>query len=178
MGMADRQRLFFALWPDKPVRDALLRLRRHLPAVSGRPTHREDLHVTLAFLGSVDADRQRCVETVADGIAAPSFDLVIDRFGYWARPRILWCGPSDTPEALGRLVGELQADLTDCGFEPEDRPYAAHVTLARKAEKMTFPAFDPSVSWPVREFVLVASRSGGEPPRYEVLRSWRLTEGA
>jgi 2'-5' RNA ligase len=33
------------------------------------------------------------------------------------------------------------------------------------------------VNWPVREFALAASRLGGGKPRYELLKTWSLTEG-
>ena len=66
------------------------------------------------------------------------------------------------------------AALADCGFEPERRPYAAHVTLARKARPLRFQELQRPLSWLVGDFVLVASRTGGEPPRYRVLKRWRL----
>ncbi len=175
--MADTRRLFFALWPDESVRRALLRARGQLEAFDGGPTHRSDLHVTLVFLGAVSAERQTCVEAVADGIRGRPFELAIDHFGFWPRPRILWCGPSETPDDLKALVHHLQQGLKRCGFEPERRPYAAHVTLARKARKIHCPELETPVQWPVREFALVASRSGSEPPRYEPLRIWSLTDG-
>ena len=175
--MADSRRLFFALWPNEPVRRALFRARGQLDGFSGRPTHPQDLHITLVFLGSVSAERQMCVEAVAGKIRGKPFDLTIDHFGFWPRPRILWCGPSETPAALQELVQYLQKGLKRCGFDPERRPYAAHATLARKARKIHCPALETPVQWPVREFALVSSRSGGEPPRYEPLRTWRFTGG-
>jgi RNA 2',3'-cyclic 3'-phosphodiesterase len=43
-------RYFFALWPDRQVREALSTLSRSLSA-GGRPHHPDDLHMTLVFLG-------------------------------------------------------------------------------------------------------------------------------
>ncbi len=106
--MADSRRLFFALWPDEPVRRALLRARGQLEAFNGRPNHRSDLHVTLVFLGAVSAEQQSCVEAVADGIRGKPFELAIDQFGFWPKPRILWCGPSEMPDSLKELVRDLQ----------------------------------------------------------------------
>ncbi len=174
MPVTDFRRLFFALWPDARTRQALRSVQDGLGAGCGRLTHPADLHVTLVFLGNVESGRMPCIETVADGIHAGPFELHFDRLDYWRRPRILWCGPSGRPPALDALVHNLQAGLQACHIEPDQRPYAPHVTLARKARPVDVR--DPGVGlhWQVRDFVLVASRSGAEPPRYEVLRRWPL----
>ncbi len=171
--MAD-ERLFLALWPDPRVRQGLLGIRDGMPGLRGRLTHREDMHITLVFLGPVESARRACVERAAAAVRGQPFELQIDQVGFWGRPRILWCGPGSVPEELMRLVRELKAALADCGFEPERRPYAAHVTLARKARPVRFQELERPLSWPVGEFVLVAARSGGEAPRYRVLKRWRL----
>jgi 2'-5' RNA ligase len=168
------ERLFFALWPDARVRRGLLGIRDGLPGFRGRPTHPEDMHITLVFLGQVEPERRACVERAVAAVRGRPFELQIDQVGFWGRPRILWCGPGSVPDELQRLVGELKAVLADCGFEPERRPYAAHVTLARKARPVRFQELERPLSWPVGEFVLVASGRGGEPPRYRVLKRWRL----
>jgi 2'-5' RNA ligase len=175
--MAESRRLFFALWPEEVVRQGLLGLGEQLQGSNGRPTHPRDLHVTLVFLGTVEEGRRCCVQAVADSIRARPFELRIDRFGFWSRPRILWCGPGETPQVLTDLVADLQRGLEGCGFSPERRPYAAHLTLARKARRVPLPEPASPVNWPVREFALAASRLGGGKPRYELLKTWSLTEG-
>ncbi len=168
------ERLFLALWPDPGVRRGLLGIRDGLSGFRGRPTHPEDMHITLVFLGQVEQQRRACVEQVAAAVRGRPFELQIDQVGFWGRPRILWSGPSTVPEELKQLVQEFKITLADCGFEPERRPYAAHVTLARKARPVGFQELERPLSWPVEEFVLVASRTGGDPPRYRVLKRWRL----
>ncbi len=167
------QRLFFSLWPEPPVRAALAGLRADLPRRRGRPVHPDDLHVTLAFLGSVAAERRPCVERAADAVRAPGFDLVLDRLGCWRRSGVLWAGAAVVPESLSGLAAELQRRLRDCGFEPERRPFAAHLTLKRHAAWSAQRDIEP-IAWPVQAFVLVASRLGGPAPRYQVLRRWPL----
>lgn len=174
MRMADA-RLFLGLWPNAQVRRALLDARAELPELTGRPTHADDLHITLVFLGKISGAKRPCVEAVCERIGAEPFDLVLDRLGHWRRPGILWCGPKDTPATLAGLVEQLQSGLQACGFEPEPRPYAPHVTLARKISALASGDLDTPVHWPVRDFVLVQSIGGGRGPKYRVLRRWKLS---
>jgi 2'-5' RNA ligase len=172
--VADEQRLFLALWPDAEVRAGLERVRDEATRGKGRPTHSGDLHATLVFLGALTAERRACVERAADAVRGPAFGLTLDRLGYWPRPRILWCGPSLVPDALRGLVAALQQGLAGCGIEPDRRPYSAHVTLARKARPLAPRPLETPLPWQVSDFALVASRLGGDPPHYEVLRRWAL----
>ena len=156
------------------MREGLVRVTRRLPKHGGRELHPEDLHITLVFLGLVEPERYSCVEDVADRINAEPFGLAMDRVGYWKRPRILWCGSSQTPPALERLVRDLQHGLEDCGSQPEKRPYSAHITLARKARPVRGYDLDEPLRWPVHEFALIASHPGQTPPHYQVLKKWSL----
>ena len=167
-------RYFFALWPDERVRRRMAKVAQAAGA-KGRVHHPEDIHLTLVFLGQVADQRQRCISEVADGIRGKAFEMRIDRTGYWPRPRIIWAGPSETPEPLSQLVFDLQNGLAGCGFEPERRRYKPHVTLYRKAARSAAGAVDPPIAWPVSEFVLAVS-GGGAPdgPRYRVVRRWPL----
>ena len=167
------ERLFFALWPDAPVRAALAGLQNALPLGGGRPrpTHRDDLHLTLAFLGEVSPQQRTCCEAAAGTIRAAPFTLHLDQIGHWPRPRILWCGPRSAPAPLLDLARALETALCPCGFAGERRPYAAHITLARKVAAGTAPPADWHTGWQVDGFVLATSRPG-PPPRYRVLRRW------
>jgi 2'-5' RNA ligase len=168
------QRLFFALWPEPEMRLQIARAARELEVLSDRAVHVADLHVTLVFLGSVSSDLLPCIDRVASRIVAESFVLEIDSIGYWPRPKILWCGPSRVPEPLQRLVGDLQSGLRACGFEPEQRPYRPHITLARKARSQEGLALEPPLTWSVREFALIRSDTGRPPPFYDVQKKWVL----
>jgi 2'-5' RNA ligase len=172
--LTEEQKLFFALWPDESVRKGLLRIGRSLPRHGGRPPHPEDLHITLVFLGPVTQARYPCVTDVADALQAGSFSLSIDRVGYWRRPRILWCGPRETPPALQKLVSDLQEGLKGCGFRPEKRSYSPHVTLARKSGPVEGCELEQPLVWRPREFTLVSSLNRQEPPRYRILKHWPL----
>ena len=168
------QRLFFALWPP-------LELSRELYSVVGRVLEGEagrvppeNIHLTLAFLGSVKAPFRQCAEQVAAAIRSGSFTLTLEQIGCWTKPGILWAGPRHTPEPVSRLVRELNAGLVACGYVPEVRSYAAHLTLARKLHRFNKNlSMDPLV-WDVRRFSLVQSLTHADGARYEIIRSWEL----
>ena len=176
MGESTR-RLFFALWPDDMVRT---RCDWYVSSILGKRIRRipaEKLHITLAFVGSVNAEVTACLETQADAIQLAPFDLCIDHLGYWHRKRLLWMGPTHTPDALWALIQALRDAFDACGLPQERRPFQAHMTLARKFSAALPPAEVPSIDWPVGSFCLVQSVNSDNGVSYRVLRRWTLEGG-
>ena len=170
-----RQRLFFALWPGDDTRRALAALTgKHLPAGAGRPVEAWNLHLTLAFLGSVDGAFRACAERAAAAVSGAPFALDFRRIGHWPRPRVMWSAPESTPDALIGLVTALRNALIPCGHAPETRPYRAHITLARKVRGRLRDTDHEPVPWPVTDFHLVASETHPRGARYTPLMSWPL----
>ena len=105
------RRLFFALWPTDEIRAALTEASRPaLRACAGRPVPQLNYHVTLAFLGQGDEPLvrfDRLAQMAAD--APPCFELVLNCFGHWRGPRVLWIGPHRCPAGLTGLVAQLRA---------------------------------------------------------------------
>ncbi len=172
---AQRQRLFFALWPDDQVRQALAALASKSLKRRGRRIPAENLHLTLAFLGPVPPETRSCVEAMADGISGDSFTLEFTHLGFWPRPRVIWSGCDETPRALTALVNALRDGVKGCGLRPESRPYRAHLTLARKASvDPRFGEPHAPVIWSVDGFHLLESKTLSTGAQYKILRSWRL----
>lgn len=168
------RRLFFALWPDAVLQQRMHDLADAVLPGCGKPVSAANLHLTLVFLGGVRSELQHCVEVAASTLSARVFDLSLDISGYWPRPRVIWLGCHQPPEALQQLQSGLEAALSVCGYRAERRPFAPHVTLLRKVHvsppQHEFPVF----SWQVRDFVLAESLSSPAGVRYEVLRRWSL----
>ncbi|MCL4801679.1 MAG: RNA 2',3'-cyclic phosphodiesterase [Burkholderiales bacterium] len=171
-------RLFFALWPDDAVRDALAAWARELHrACGGRTTRPQNLHVTLAFLGDTDGGRLPELKAAAGSVAPRAFELVLDRPGYWKHNRIAWAGASETPEALQAMVVDLRAALGAAGFRFDEKPFVSHVTLLRKGNSpRALPRLDPIV-WRGCGFTLIRSVPGAEGSDYAVEAEWRAAEG-
>lgn len=180
---APRHRMFFALWPSQPVRDALQAALPVLPAGT-RAVAPQSLHVTLAFVGMVEITRVEALDRAgraAAGAASP-FGIRLDALAWWRRPAVLVARCTEPAPALLALAAALATRLADAGFLTEDREYRPHLTLARDLRALPAPlpaVLEPPVAWQVREFVLVRSQSAAGGSRYEIVGRYPLphTEG-
>jgi 2'-5' RNA ligase len=158
-------RLFYAVWPDDGIRDALSALQA---IVTGRKTRRENLHITLAFLGQQSATRVAELAETVHRLPDVNMTLQVDRLGYFARQAVAWAGMTHVPPELDFLRSELVTSLNRQGvrFDGEKR-FVPHVTLARNAEPPPETALKPIV-WPVRRLALVESVLSPEGVQYQV----------
>ena len=161
-------RYFFALWPPQRTAGTLESWAR---ALEGRITPAAKIHLTLAFLGVVDATK--ALQEAAK-IRGKPHELPIETAKYWKHNRIVWVGPRETPLALKALVEPLHARLERAGFVLERRPFAAHVTLARNTPAPRELAPLPAVEWPVNEFTLVRSILSPKGSNYEIAARFPL----
>ena len=164
------QRLFLALWPDEGVQRQLLAQANQWVWPSGCvPYLPADWHVTLHFIGQVDADR---VEGIAAGAAVPfqPFELLLNQPGLWPHGLAVLLA-TDVPMPLRALYDRLGDALHRLDLPVETRPYLPHVTLARRAEAAIPPTALAPVVWSVRSFALVIS-TGDKGQRYRVIRQY------
>ena len=174
------QRLFFALLPDGAVRKRLHQLQKDLEKVGGRPVPEKNLHLTLLFLGNVEADKINAVRAIAAGIEGEPFDLVLDTLGGFRQnnARILWVGPSESPPALGALHQSLRRQVRKIGLRVGKGTYRPHVTLVRKADPRKRLPENPnrSILWRTCRFALIASELLPSGSCYKTLVEKELSE--
>jgi 2'-5' RNA ligase len=156
-------RLFFAAWPPRETAAALYEWSKSL---QGRATPAEKIHLTLAFLG--DADPVAAI-AAARAVRARRHALILDEARYVKRNEMVWAVAREAPT---QLVDSLHANLRNAGFVLETRPFAAHVTLLRKAAPPAALPPLPRVDWPIDEFLLVRSRAS----RYKPVERFPLSE--
>jgi 2'-5' RNA ligase len=155
-------RLFFACWPPAGTARALADWARAAQrACGGRAARRENIHLTLSFLGAADPGAARALGAA---VRLPAVAFRIEQARYWAHNRIVWAGPLETPAGLKQLARELG----------EQREFDAHVTLIRKARPSRAMPPPPVLEWPVTQVTLVNSILGPEGPSYEVLETYAL----
>jgi 2'-5' RNA ligase len=165
-------RLFFALWPPAEAARELSAWTHAVQAgCGGKATPEPNIHLTLAFLGEADPAKAGAAGRQVHG---RGFDFPVDAARYWTHNRIVWVGPQRMPGALADLARQLHGALAQAGFTLEERPFAAHVTLLRKAGKPSALPPLPSIAWPVEEFLLVRSRPAATGPEYEAIERFPL----
>lgn len=161
-------RLFFALWPPRETARALADWAGGL---DGRPIPAEKIHLTLAFLG--EAEPRKAI-AAARRVEALAQRLPIETAKYWKHNRIVWAGPRETPPGLKAMVDALHFELFRAEYILERRPFAAHVTLVRKARPPRRLPPLPQVEWPVREFSLVRSALDAKGSTYDIVERFPL----
>jgi 2'-5' RNA ligase len=172
-----QRRVFFALWPGAAVLHRLDQAGREAQQrCGGRRMRRETLHLTLAFIGNLPAQRISELEGIAGAIRAPEFELALDRIDWMARKKIVWAAASKAPEALLHLAADLNLHLKAADFRVEERPFAAHVTLLRNARCGGEKPEAAPVAWQVEDFVLVESELKPEGASYRIIGRWRLAD--
>jgi len=174
---AETVRLFFALWPPEHLQGTLAVWAKQA-AGRGRAMRRENLHLTLAFLGDTEAALVPELIALASGVRFAPIRLPLDRVGYWKHNRIIWCGAGEEPEALTVLVADLRARLDAAGIRYDPKPYVSHVTLVRNAAALpASPAWVPLV-WEAGDFALVNSARVEGRVIYQVLRRFPAQAGS
>ena len=172
-----RLRLFVALDLPSELVDALAEWReRALGAIpEARLVAPASLHVTLVFLGyQYERDVERitriCFEERPDGMGLSATGVV----GVPPRrPRLYALELEDVGSAVAAWQAELSERLHDARlYEPEKRPFWAHVTLARGKRDRALPRLDEPPTLPpelARPFT---------PPRATLYRSTLTPRGA
>ena len=143
-------RLFYAILLSEEMKQALVGAQDFLRAqgIQGNYTRRENLHLTLAFLG--ETDRLSAARRAAEQLGEEPFRLSLKGVGSFRRgdSELFWAGVNLTSE-LKRLQSVLSGCLREEGFSLENRRFQPHLTLAREV-RVPAPfdreAFSSSVS--------------------------------
>ncbi|HHE7836345.1 TPA: RNA 2',3'-cyclic phosphodiesterase [Enterobacter asburiae] len=151
--MPESKRLFFAIELPTTIQRQIVRWRADcFSPEAGRPVAAANLHLTLAFLGDVSAEKQRALAAMAGRIAQPEFTLHLDDAGQWPRSRVVWLGTRQPPRGLLQLANMLR----DAG------------------QAVAIPP--PGFHWafPVNAFALYESVFAQGRTRYTPLQRWTL----
>jgi 2'-5' RNA ligase len=174
MRAVSQRRLFFALLPGARARAALQALaHKHLPA-RGRVVPAADLHLTLAFLGSVPESLLPRLRAAIASVDAAPCGVVLDRLERW-RGGLLCVTGAACPEIV-ELHEKLVRLAVEADVPVDVRAFRAHVTLARGLSGV-FDTKDVAVapiSLRARSFCLMESRARGDGGHYRAVARRRL----
>lgn len=139
--MADRGtiRAFLAMDPPPEVLRRIVDIQEVLKKTLRGPiswVRPEGIHLTLKFFGDMAAEDLPPISEVVSGQAAGmrALHLNIKGLGVFPgirRPRVLWLGVGGEVARLIALQGVLDQGFETCGIKKEERPFRAHLTLAR-----------------------------------------------
>lgn len=165
------KRLFFALWPNDQTRQHCMQVMNRLPTGQQQLVDVNNLHVTLVFIGSVDSTLEETLIRIGGELPVSDMLITFDQLTFWRKPKILCLTGHSQNKALPLLVEQLSSRVQPLPIKLDERPYQAHVTLARKAERNVNIAFEP-ITWHANTFCLVESCSLPQGVRYQVLHTW------
>lgn len=177
-------RLFVALRPPPPIRDLLIDSMGNVPRARWQDD--DQLHLTLRFIGEVDARQGDDIVAALAAIHAPAPTVAIagvGRFEKRGRADTLWAdvAPHDP---LAHLARKVEQACQRAGLPPDHRAFRPHITLARLPRAAgSGPALDhwladnaglASAPFTMPHLILYESTLGREGAFYEPVMRWPL----
>lgn len=169
-------RLFIAIDLPDFVKDQLAEIQR-FPVPGARRVQRQQMHLTLHFIGEVDKDVMNQIQQAMISFRHDPFEMVLEGVGYFpprGKPRVLWAGIPENA-ALLTLHQTTGAALADIGLPSDDKAYQPHITLSRlritpprKAIQEFTEKFKDfrTVPFRIETFILYSSVLSSKGPRY------------
>jgi 2'-5' RNA ligase len=105
----------------------------------GNFTDRDNLHMTLKFLGDVSPVKVKLICEAITQVQTGAIALCCEGLQAFGRD-IISAKVGGERDKLSALYKSLESALEKCGFEAEQRPYKPHITLVRQFRP--FGAFD------------------------------------
>jgi 2'-5' RNA ligase len=187
-------RLFTAIEIDPAVREEIAAAEQALVRTLGDAAREfrfvgpEQLHLTLVFIGNVDADRAPAfIETMSAGIPVAPFRLSFGAIGTFpsrGAAGVLWLAVTDAGGQLARVERVVADRLEPLGVPRETRPFVPHLTLARRrhpgSRRETWTVdrpFSVAATTPVAGVSLFSSQLSPPGSRYTRLATAALTGG-
>src|ERR1700761_7277278 len=177
-------RLFVALSIPDSVAASLMLLQGGVPGA--RWQAREQLHLTLRFIGEVDGRDAHALDDALAGIDAPAFELQLHGVGQFGnkQPHSLWAAARRN-DLLDHLQRKVDAAIRRVGQPQDAHKFTPHVTLARlrhpELEKvwewLTDHALYTSDEFTVGAFCLYSSKLTSDGSVYAIEQEYPL-EGA
>ncbi len=173
--MSNSLRLFFAVEIPEEIKIDIETFNRSIDRQKWRPVRKEQLHITLAFLGEVPEDQLPRVIEAGKKIAAKtaSFSVELADTGIFPEsdePRVLLINvASDT---LAKMMNELKSELGPLADQKKVKP---HLTVARrKGERARKEIRKVRGTWQAKEFLLFKSTLSENGPDYQVIEKFQL----
>jgi 2'-5' RNA ligase len=139
------KRLFVGLALPPSCKTTLRALDPHLTGLRWLPE--DQLHLTLSFLGDVEAPAQDRLCEALHSVRVPPFFLPLRGVGVFSsrgRPSVVWAGVGKGHPHLFALHQRVQDAVLDAGLEPDLKQFHPHVTIGR-AKNLSRQAVQPFI---------------------------------
>ena len=148
-------RLFVALTVPDAVAKELLLLQGGVPGA--RWQNREQLHLTLRFIGDVDGRDARALDDALAGIDAPAFEMQLHGVGQFGnkQPHTLWAA-ARKHEMLDHLQRKVDTAIRRVGQPQDAHKFTPHITLAR----LRHPELDKVREWLIAHALFTSDQFG------------------
>lgn len=181
-------RLFTAVaLPDSLVDRALAIQQRLAGSLrSVKWVERENLHLTLRFIGEADAGLADQIAGALAGLPRRGpFPIDLEGAGAFPAqggPRIVWLGVRRGASEMGALFSDIEHALRTIGVAAAERPFSAHVTLGRlrtagragERRAIEACATERIGTFTCEGFRLYESRLASDGPVYRIVRDFRF----
>ncbi len=131
-------RTFICIEIPEAIKECIGCLQEKLRTIDAQVswTKPSNMHLTLKFLGDVEASRIDRVSSAVDRASArvSPFEIEVSGAGCFPSrrsPRVLWVGFSNATEALNQLHANIEEELAREGFPRERRKFSPHLTIGR-----------------------------------------------
>jgi len=130
------KRIFIAINLPEDVKNKLADFRKDYPDLPVHWTKKDNLHVTLSFIGYIDDEELLVViKQVKRAVGKHQlFNIDLERISLGPTgksPRMIWAIGAANP-ILSKLKNRIEQELAQNSFyQEENRPYYPHITLAR-----------------------------------------------
>ncbi|MFT5789807.1 MAG: 2'-5' RNA ligase [Shewanella sp.] len=163
--------LGFSLTPQQTLQIEAIQLQ--LP-LSVRLVPRDNLHMTLAFLGQASNETIDVLINSVDAINKPRFKVRLDLIEHWQKPKILCLKGAASDPNLMALANTAQLLAQQLSLHQSEHHYNPHITLSRKATAaVSDVTYQPLLLQPTT-LHLFQSFAGADGVEYPILHSWPL----
>ncbi len=178
-------RVFLAIELPVSIRAYLSRLYDHGEA-SIRWTRRNDLHLTLRYIGQTENDVVQRIASQLETVQVSPFALEIRDMGAFPSnedPSIVWVGVGSGHPNLFELRKKVDDAILQIGIDNESREFVPHITLGRCGENSRdavekyLEAKSDRVGpmFTVRGFTLFESVMETRGPKYRTIQQFKLS---
>jgi 2'-5' RNA ligase len=137
-------RIFIGIKLDNQVHDAIESFLKPFKKMRSplRWVKRENVHLTLKFIGEISEDRYSQLEArLADkGYSDSDLEIVLSGCGSFGRRNdldIFWLG-IEKNTGLEDLFNQIEDSLAPLGIDKETRPFKPHITVGRNKKRFNF----------------------------------------